>query len=143
MLKRMLPGRETQVRFFRFLAVGGMAYVVQVLTIQLFLLRFGTNLAFTLSFLCSTSTHYTLNRFWALPSERRDTLQQFAEYLGTAALSSGINFSIFRLGLDAFGLDRIVSTAVAVPPSTVVVFLLLNYRVFRRGGTAATGGDGT
>ncbi|MDD3179147.1 MAG: GtrA family protein [Opitutaceae bacterium] len=132
MIQPIVSHRETQVRFLRFLTVGGTAYVVQVLTMKLFLLWLGTNLAFTLSFVCSTSTHYTLNRFWALPSSRHDHGRQFTEYLGTACLSYVINLAIFRVCLDVVGLGRIWSTAVAVPPSTVVVFLLLNYRVFRK-----------
>jgi putative flippase GtrA len=132
MPKRNLTRRETQVRFFRFLAVGGTAYLVQVTSMKLFSGWLGTNPAFTLSFICSTSTHYTLNRFWALPSPRSDNLRQLGEYLATAAVSYVINFSLFRLCLDVFGLDKLWSTAVAVPPSTLVVFLFLNYRVFRR-----------
>jgi putative flippase GtrA len=132
MFKRILTSRETQVRFFRFLAVGGTAYLVQMASMKLLLGSLGTNPAFTLSFICSTSTHYALNRFWALPSIRSDTWRQLGEYLGAAILSYAINFSIFRLCLDVFGLDKLWSTAVAVPPSTLVVFRLLNYRVFRR-----------
>jgi putative flippase GtrA len=132
MFKRILTSRETQVRFFRYLVVGGSACLVQVMSMKLFLGWLGTNLAFILSFMCSTSTHYLLNRFWALPSMRADTLRQLGEYLVTAALSFVINFSLFRLCLDVFGLDKLWSAAVAVPPSTLVVFLLLNYRVFRR-----------
>ncbi len=131
MFKAKLSDRETQVRFARFLAVGGTAYVVQVLTIKLFLLWLGTDAAFTLSFICSTLTHYSLNRFWALPSVRHDTWRQLREYLGTALLSYIINLGVFHLCLDVFGFGKIWSTAIAVPPSTVVVFLLLNYRVFR------------
>jgi putative flippase GtrA len=132
MFKRILTHREKQVRFLRFLVVGGTAYLVQVASMKLFLHWLGTNPAFTLSFMCSTSTHYTLNRFWALPSTRGDTWRQMGEYLATAALSYAINFLIFRLCLDVFLLGKLWSTAVAVAPSTVVVFLLLNYRVFRR-----------
>ena len=132
MSKRILTQRKTQVRFLRFLAVGGTAYLVQMVSLKLLLSWLGTNLAFTLSFVCSTSTHYTLNRFWALPSTRADTGRQLGEYLVTAALSYAINFSLFRLCLDVFGLGKLWSIAVAVPPSTAVVFLLLNYRVFRR-----------
>lgn len=131
MSKAKLSDRQTQVRFARFLTVGATAYGVQVLAIKLFLLWVGTNLAFTLSFLCSTVTHYSLNRFWALPSARQDTWRQLREYLGAVVISFVINFSLFHLCLDVFGLGKIWSTAVAVPPSTVVVFLLLNYRVFR------------
>ncbi len=125
------------MRFARFLVVGATAYGVQVLTIKLFLLALGTNTAFALSFLCSTATHYTLNRFWALPSGRLDSARQFAEYLATAALSFAINFALFHLCIDVLGIGRIAATALAVPPSTIVVFLLLNYRVFRAKARAA------
>ena len=131
MFKAKLTDRETQVRFARFLTVGATAYVVQVLAIKLFLQWFGTNVAFTLSFCCSTLTHYSLNRFWALPSVRHDTWRQAREYLGAAAISFVINLAVFHLCLDVFHLGKIWATAIAVPPSTVVVFLLLNYRVFR------------
>ncbi len=131
MLKAKLTDRPTQVRFVRFLVVGGTAYVVQIATIKAFLYVLGTNLAFTGSFICSTATHYTLNRLWALPSTRVDVGRQFREYLGVAALSYLINFGLFHLCVDVFGLGRIWSTALALPPSTLVVFLLLNYRVFR------------
>ena len=88
------------------------------------------------NFAGSTLTHYLLNRFWALPSARADTWRQAKEYVGTAAISWVINIAVFRLCLDGFGLGKMWATAVAVPPSTVVVFLLLNYRVFRAGATA-------
>ena len=131
MLKVLLSSQENRWRAARFLIVGGTAYAVQVATMKLFLLWLGTNTAFTCSFMCSTSTHYTLNRFWALPSLRTDAWRQAREYFGTAVLSWVINFALFRLCLDGFGLGKIWATAIAVPPSTVVVFLLLNYRVFR------------
>ena len=62
-----------------------------------------------------------------------DTWRQAKEYLGTAAISWVINLAVFRLCLDGLGLGKVWATAAAVPPSTVVVFLLLNYRVFRAG----------
>jgi putative flippase GtrA len=131
MSKAKLRDRETQVRFARFLVVGGSAYAVQMVTMKIALLGLETNTAFAVSFLCSTSTHYTLNQFWALPSARSDTLRQLRDYLGAVAVSFAINFSVFHLCLDVLGLGKMWSTALAVPPSTAVVFLLLNYRVFK------------
>jgi putative flippase GtrA len=126
------PTRTHAFRFGRFLVVGGSAYAVQWLTMRAFAPWFVTNVAFTLSFACSTTTHYALNRFWALPSSRQDSWRQLGEYLATAALSFVINFALFRACLDFFGLGKLWATAIAVPPSTIVVFLLLNFRVFRR-----------
>jgi putative flippase GtrA len=142
MIKAKLTDRETQVRFARFLVVGGTSYVVQVAVMKLAseAIGLGTNVAFTLSFVCSSATHYVLNRFWALPSARADSWRQAREYLGTVAISYLINIGVFRLCLDVVGLGKIWATAVAVPPSTVVVFLLLNFRVFRA-GSAKTGGE--
>ncbi len=134
MAELRLPNRETQWRFFRFLVVGGTSFGVQVLTMKLALLALGTNAAFTLAFVCSTATHYCLNRFWALPSARTDTWKQFRDYAGASAISFVINFSIFHLCLDVLGLGEVWATAIAIPPSTVVVFLILNYRVFKAKG---------
>ena len=131
MFKAKLSDRQTQVRFARFLVVGATAYGVQLATMKLFLFWLGTNAAFILSFLCSTTTHYALNRFWALPSGRADRWRQLRDYAVAVSISFAINFSVFHLCLDALGLSKLWSAALAVPPSTVVVFLLLNYRVFK------------
>jgi putative flippase GtrA len=129
-----LTDRETQGRFARFLVVGATAYGVQLATMKLGLSYMGTNGAFTLAFILGTAAHYSLNRFWAMPSARVDSWRQLREYLGVALISFGINFALFHLCTDVFHLGEIWAIAVAVPPSTAVVFLLLNYRVFRRGG---------
>lgn len=132
MLKTMMPSRETQVRFFRFLSVGGLSAVVQFITLRIFKTWLGPDLAFTCSFVCSTSTHYLMNRFWALPSDRSDAWKQATEYLGTAGISYLINLSLFKVCHDLLGISVMWSAVVALPPSTLVVFLILNYRVFRR-----------
>lgn len=104
---------------------------------------YATNVAFTLSFACSTTTHYLLNRFWALPSTRSDAGRQFVEYAGTAVLSYLVNFSLFRLCIDGLGLGKLWATAIAVPPSTVLVFLILNFRVFKAKSRSLPGADGS
>jgi putative flippase GtrA len=137
MFKRMLPGRETQVRFWRFIAVGGLAAAVQFTSLALFKRWVDPTLAFTLAFVLSTTTHYLLNRFWALPSTRRDTAVQLGEYLATAGLSYLVNLTLFKFCSSGLGLGIMWSAVLALPPSTLLVFLLLNYRVFQRGhGTA-------
>ena len=138
MLKAKLTDPRTQVRFWRFLVVGGGAAGVQFAVLWLLKQHLPAGWAFTLSFAFSTATHYTLNRFWALPSERRDSGQQLAEYLLTVALSYVINLGTFKFCQALLGLGVMLAAACAIPPSTLVVFLLLNFRVFRAGG--GTGG---
>jgi hypothetical protein len=40
---------------------------------------------------------------------------------------------LFEFARRGLGLDVMVAAVVAIPPSTAVVWLLLNHRVFRRG----------
>jgi putative flippase GtrA len=78
----------------------------------------------------STTTHYFANRFWALPSVRDDAAQQLGEYLFAVVVSYVINLGAFKLLRNKFKLSPTWATLWAIPPSTIVVFLILNYRVF-------------
>ena len=131
---RNASARGTQVRFLRFLTVGGTAAIVQFATVWLWSRWFAPTVAFTFSFACSTTMHYLLNRSWALPSWRSDRGRQLGEYLATVALSYLVNLGGFQLFHGLMGLDVRWATALAIPPSTLFVFLLLNYRVFRARG---------
>jgi putative flippase GtrA len=122
--------RETVVRLFCFLVVGGGSALVQLVVLRGLKTRMNETLAFSISWVVSTTTHYLANRFWALPSTRNDPARQLGEYLFAVALSYVINLGAFKLLRQKFGLSTMWATAWAIPPSTVVVFLLLNYRVF-------------
>lgn len=132
MLESLLTDRETQLRALRFLAVGGGTAIVQVIVLRILRRWMGETLAFSLSWVVSTTTHYFANRFWALPSARNDTAQQLGEYLVAVALSYLINLATFKLLRVRFKMSPTWATLWAIPPSTIVVFLILNYRVFGR-----------
>ena len=131
MPKFELPTRETRTRLVRFLVVGGGTALLQVAVIAALKRWMNEMVAFSISWVVSTATHYLANRYWALPSSRHDASKQFGEYLFTVAVSYVINLAAFKVCRDGMGLSVEVSTLVAIPPSTVVVFLMLNYRVFR------------
>lgn len=131
MSKIGLPARETQRRLIRFLAVGGGTALLQVAVIAILKRFMNETLAFSISWVASAGTHYFANRFWALPSARHDTAKQFGEYLFTLAVSYAINLAAFKLFRETLNMSIEWATLWAIPPSTIVVFLLLNYRVFR------------
>lgn len=131
MSKLRLGDRETQWRLFRFLAVGGGTALVQLAVITVLKRVMNETLAFSLSWVVSTATHYLANRFWALPSARHDSAKQFGEYLFTVGVSYLINVAMFKVCREGLGMSVEWATLWAIPPSTIVVFLLLNYRVFR------------
>ena len=132
MLESLLADRESLWRIARFLVVGAGSALVQVAVLRALKSRMNETMAFSISWVVSTTTHYLANRFWALPSARQDTAQQLGEYLFAVALSYLINLGAFKLLRLKFGMSATWATLWAIPPSTVVVFLLLNYRVFGR-----------
>jgi len=131
MFDSLLTDRETQWRLLRFLAVGAGSALVQVAVLRALRPRIGETWAFSVSWVVSTTTHYFANRFWALPSSRDDPAQQLGEYLFAVAVSYLINLGAFKLLRNKFKLSPTWATLWAIPPSTIVVFLLLNFRVFR------------
>jgi putative flippase GtrA len=126
----------TVTRAVRFLVVGGGSAGVQFLVLALLKGVLSETLAFSISWVVSTATHYVANRFWALPSARRDSGRQLGEYLFAVALSYVINLGAFKFCTGVLGFGVMWAAFWAIPPSTIVVFLLLNYRVFRAGNAA-------
>jgi putative flippase GtrA len=127
-----LSGELKNGRLVRFIIVGVVSAAVQFLILSLIGSTGRAEVAFTVAFACSTLTHYLLNKHWALPCERTDTLRQGLEYLATVAISYGINLAAFSFFHRALELDLAWAGICAIPPSTVVVFLVLNFRVFRK-----------
>ncbi len=130
MFDAFLTDRETQLRLLRFLAVGGGTALVQLAVLKALKPRLGETWAFSCSWVVSTTTHYLANRYWALPSTRSDNVQQLGEYLVAVALSYLINLGVFKLLRLKFKVSTTWATLLAIPPSTIVVFLILNFRVF-------------
>lgn len=128
----MLPSRETQVRFLKFLTVGGLAFVVQFLAGRVFAPLLPPSLAYSCGWACATTVHYLMNRFWALPSDRTDAWKQFRDYLGTAIISLAVGNLCFRLLFSGLGLSFDWANFLSIPPTTLIVFLILNYWVFRK-----------
>ena len=132
-----LPDSETRRRVLRFLVVGGGSAGVQFAVLALLRGVMGETLAFSSSWVVSTMAHYLANRFWALPSARTDSGRQLGEYLFAVGLSYVINLAAFKICTVWIGLGVMWAAFWAIPPSTVVVFLILNYRVFRASRPAA------
>jgi putative flippase GtrA len=122
---------KNRSRFLRFIVVGGVGFVVQTGSMKLLKQVLPARIAFTIAFALSVVSHYSFNRFWALTSTRRDTGRQALEYLGTVGVSYLVSFLAFNFFLAILRVGPMWSTVLSVPPSSVVVFLLLNFHVFR------------
>lgn len=123
--------RTLQGKVGRFLAIGGGSACVQFGILAILQGGLKPGLAFSISFFASTAFHYCCNRFWTFRSDRQDTLLQLGEYLLTVAISYGLNIGVFFLCRDMLGWDTMLSAIAAMPAASVVVFFLLNIRVFK------------
>lgn len=128
---------NTRRRALRFLVVGGGSAVLYFAVLKGLLRSMGDTAAMSTSWAITTLMHYLANKFWALPSKRTDAGRQLGEYLFAMVLSYTINLGSFKLCMLWFGLGPMWAAFWAVPPSTLVVFLILNYRVFRASRPAA------
>ena len=131
MLKGKLTDRATQVRFLRFIVSGVTVMFVQVGGMALLSRWWANTPAFVGSYAVAVAAHYSLNRFWALRSSRQDHARQAGEYALTVGGSFLTNYILFRVGVDDFHLTPVWATLVTNPPTTLVVFLVLNFRIFR------------
>ena len=131
MPKLSLPAKDVQIRVARFLIVGGGTALFQLALLAGMKAWLNATVAFSISWVASTAAHYLANRYWALPSNRQDAGRQFGEYLFTIAVSYVINVVAFKVCREALGLSVMWAAFWSIPPATVVVFFLLNFRVFR------------
>lgn len=118
-------------RFLRFLISGVVVGVVHVGSLSLFARWWNPSVAFVAAYLCGVAVHYSLNRFWALRSSRQDVGQQTGEYVLTVAASFLLNFLLFQVAIRGFGLTPVWALLLTSPLTTLAVFLVLNFRVFR------------
>ena len=126
-----LPNWATQVRFWRFVIVGFTVMILQIGSFWLFEQWWSVSVAFVSAYVLAVLSHYSLNRFWALRSSRADVTRQGGEYLLVAMGSLVLNYLLFTFILKRFDLPPIGATLFASVTTSVVVFLVLNFRVFR------------
>jgi len=118
-------------RLLRFAVVAILVGALNISILALLKNHCEAHLAFTIAFLLATTLHYGLNRFWALPSDRHDAGRQFSEYAFTVGLSYIMNFLLFTLAHSLWRKSVVFSAIFAAVPAGIVIFLILNLRVFR------------
>lgn len=131
MIKAKLTDRTTQVRLFRFIFSGLTVMGVQVGCLALLTHWWNRSLAFIVSYAFAVLVHYSLNRFWALKSKRTDVARQAGEYAITVLASFVTSFSLFTVASSMLSLSPVWAAILTNPPTTIAVFLVLNFRVFR------------
>ena len=133
---RALTRSHNWVQLAKFSVVGASGYVVN-LAVYAALLKgadFHYALAATCSFAVAVTNNYTWNRLWTFHAQRGHVGWQGLRFLVVALVAYGVNLAPLS-ALIAFGLDKILSQAIAVVLVTPLNFIgnkLWSFRVHRR-----------
>jgi putative flippase GtrA len=132
---RALTRSHNWVQLAKFSVVGASGYVVN-LAVYAALLKgadFHYALAATCSFAVAVTNNYTWNRLWTFHAQRGHVGWQGLRFLVVALVAYGVNLALLS-ALIAFGLDKILSQAIAVVLVTPLNFIgnkLWSFRVHR------------
>jgi putative flippase GtrA len=87
-------------------------------------------IAVSIAYLTAVSCHFLLNKMWVFRCSRPDYAKQVAQYaLGVAACWL-TTLGIVRLSLSTITENILLAKLIAVPPATLVGFLMLRFFVF-------------
>jgi putative flippase GtrA len=132
---RALSQSHNWVQLAKFSAVGASGYVIN-LAVYTTLLRgagFHYTAAATCSFLVAVTNNYVWNRLWTFHAQRGHVGWQGLRFLVVALVAYAANLVLLS-GLIAFGLDKVLSQAIAVVLVTPLNFVgnkLWSFRLAR------------
>jgi putative flippase GtrA len=132
---RALARPHNWVQLAKFSAVGASGYAIN-LAVYTALLRgagFHYTLAATCSFVVAVTNNYIWNRLWTFHAHRGHVGWQGLRFLVVALVAYGVNLALLS-ALIAFGLDKVLSQAIAVVLVTPLNFIgnkLWSFRVRR------------
>ena len=121
---RALSRPHNWVQLAKFSVVGATGYAVN-LAVYTTLLRgagFHYTLAATCSFVVAVTNNYTWNRLWTFHAQRGHVGWQGLRFLVVALVAYGVNLGLLS-ALIAFGLDKVLSQAIAVVLVTPLNFI--------------------
>ena len=119
-------------RFVRFCLVGGTVAVVDFSTVWLLIHLLKPLAAVSIAYFVGVTCHFLLNKFWVFRCRRSDYVRQLLLYL-TVVLSSWLTTVVaVQLCLSTITHNVLIAKLFAIPPATLVGFVLMHFFVFRK-----------
>jgi putative flippase GtrA len=119
-------------RLVRFCVVGGTVAAVDFGTVWLLSHILQPLVAISIAYFVGVTCHFLLNKFWVFQCRRSDYGRQLMQYF-TVVLSSWLTtVVIVHLCLSTITQNILIAKLFAVPPATLVAFVLMQFFVFRK-----------
>lgn len=125
----------TQARFLRFLRycfVGASVAAIDFSLVWLLSSRVPALVAVSIAYLTAVCCHFLLNKMWVFRYRRNDYVRQVTQYFAVVVASWLTTITIVHFCLSGFTTNVLIAKLFAVPPASLVTFLLMQLLVFRR-----------
>jgi putative flippase GtrA len=87
--------------------------------------------AVSIAYLIAVCCHFLMNKMWVFQCKRNDYIRQLAQYCAVVVASWSTTLAIVHLCLSNFTNNVLIAKLFALPPATLVAFLLMQLLVFR------------
>jgi putative flippase GtrA len=125
----------TQERFFRFLRFCTVGVTVAAIDFSLVWLlsgRLPPLVAVSIAYFTAVCCHFLLNKMWVFQCRRNDYIRQLIQYFAVVIASWSTTILIVHLCLSSFTTNVLIAKLYALPPATLVAFVLMQFFVFRK-----------
>ena len=125
----------TEERFFRllrFCTVGAAVAAIDFGLVWLLSGRLPPLIAVSIAYFTAVCCHFLLNKMWVFQCRRSDYVRQIIEYSSVVVASWVTTIAIVHLCLSNITTNLLIAKLFAVPPATLIAFLLMQLFVFRR-----------
>jgi putative flippase GtrA len=119
-------------RFLRFCTVGATVASIDFGLVWLLSGRLPPLVAISIAYVTGVTCHFLLNKMWVFQCGRSDYIRQLLQYSAVVIASWTTTIAIVHFCLLSFTTNLLIAKLFAVPPATLVAFLLMQFLVFRR-----------
>jgi putative flippase GtrA len=129
--------QERFFRFLRFCIVGATVAAIDFGLVWLLSGRMAPLVAVSIAYFTAVCCHFLLNKMWVFQCRRSDYIRQLIQYLAVVVASWSTTITIVHACLSSFTTNVLIAKLFALPPATLVAFLLMQLFVFRKPNKSA------
>ena len=123
--------RETIGKGIRFGLVGGFVCLVDLAMLWLFSRFTPPVVAVSVAYFIAVTVHFCLNKWWVFRNQSTAVGAQVLKYALTVAACWLCTVAVFSLSLRWVTMNIFIAKIIAVPPTTLLSFVMMRWFVFR------------
>ncbi|MEY2407790.1 MAG: GtrA-like protein [Verrucomicrobiota bacterium] len=124
--------RDTLGKAFRFCLTGGFVCCVDMAMLWVWSRFTPPRVAVSIAYLIAVGVHFCLNKWWVFQNRSGAARVQVVSYAITVGACWLCMFVLFLLSLRFLTSNIFVAKLIALPPTTMLSFVLMRFFVFRQ-----------